>query len=365
VTPLERLASEPEEVRKKKGTLHTPGEILQQPWLWRDTAGRVEDLRNRAEPIFMGAAFAVIAGAGSSLHAARLMEDAGKSRLGSDVTSVSCTDLMLAPEAFLQRGRKGVLLSLSRSGESPESVEAARVAAERFPNVVQIAITCNAESTLAKLVSNLPHGLCLALHPRSYDKGIGTTSSMTSTAVAGRLLLDPSARVDALAKAGETVLAGAEKAEEAARSNPGRVVVLGTGPLEAAAQEGAHKVLELTDGQVVTMARSYLEFRHGPIAFLDEGTLLQCLLSPEPLTRRYESDFVAQTPTMGVRRADTFAAPEGLPAGEAGILGVVYCQMLALFVSLARGLTPDRPGSRGLVNPVVQGVTIHPREEKR
>jgi tagatose-6-phosphate ketose/aldose isomerase len=360
VTPLERLAQEPEDVRKKKGTLHTPVEILQQPWLWRDTAARVAAVREPADAALTGAAFAVVTGAGSSLHAARLMLDAGQSRLGHDVTAVSCTDLMLAPEAHLQRGRKGVLLSLSRSGESPESVEAARVAAERFPNVVQIAITCNEKSSLARLVTGLPHGLCLALHPKSYDKGIGTTSSMTSTAVAGRLLFDP-ADVEPLAKAGETVLAQAARAEEAARLKPGRVVVLGTGPLEAAAQEGAHKVLELTDGQVVTMARSYLEFRHGPIAFLDETTHLQCLLSPDPLTSRYEKDFTSQR--LPVRCTDLLP-PGSTNPGEAGILGVVWCQMLALFISLERGLTPDRPGTRTLVNPIVQGVTIHPRPEK-
>jgi tagatose-6-phosphate ketose/aldose isomerase len=361
VTPLERLAAEPEDARKRKGTLHTPGEILQQPRLWRDTAGRVAAVRDRADAALLGASFAVLSGAGSSLHAARLIEDAAKSRLGGDVASVSCTDLMLRPEAHLRRGAKGVLLSLSRSGESPESVEAARVAAEKFPNVVQVAITCNAESALARLVTGLPHGLRLALHPKSYDRGIGTTSSMTSTAVAGRLLFDPT-DVEPLAQAGEKVLALAPRAEDAAAQKPGRVVVLGTGPLEAAAQEGAHKVLELTDGQVPTMARSYLEFRHGPIAFLDETTHVQCLLSPDPLTARYERDFTAQA--LPVRRTDLLPAGSPRP-GEAGILGVVYCQMLALFVSLARGLAPDRPGTRTLVNPIVQGVTIHPREEQR
>jgi len=364
VTPLERLAAEPEEVRRKRGTLHTPGEILQQPWLWRDTAGRVAAVRDRAESALTGAAFAVLAGAGSSLHAARLAEDAARARLGAEVACVSCTDLLLAPEARLRRGAKGVLLSLSRSGESPEAVEASRVAAERFPNVVQIAVTCNAESALARLVNAQPHGLCIALHPKSYDKGIGTTSSMTSTALAARLLFD-AADVEPLARAGEAALAGAAGAEEAAAAKPGRVVVLGTGPLEAAAQEGAHKVLELTDGRVPTMARSCLEFRHGPIAFLDASTLLVGLLSTAPLTRRYEDDFVAQARTMGVRRVETVAPPDGLDAGEAAILGVVWCQMLALFISLGRGLAPDRPGSRSLVNPIVQGVTIHPREVPR
>ncbi|HLF93415.1 MAG TPA: hypothetical protein VJB14_08130 [Planctomycetota bacterium] len=367
-TPLTRLAAGSEEVRETKGTLHTPGEILQQPWLWRETAGRVAALRDRAEAVMKGAEFAVLTGAGSSLHAARLMEDAGRARLGTAVSSVSCTELMLSPEAFIPRNRKGVLISLSRSGESPESVEAARIVAERFPQVGHLAITCNGEGTLAKRVQARPDGVCLALHPKSYDKGLGTTSSMTSTVVAGRLMLDPSgaSRLEALAKAGEGVLADAERAETDASSDPSRVVVLGTGPLEAAAQEGAHKILELTDGQVTSMARSCLEFRHGPIAFAEEGTLLIGLVSPDPLVRRYDMDFLAQAVRMPVRKVVPFDVSErfaSLKSGEVGVLGVVFCQMLALFLSLRRGLRPDRPGARGLVNPIVQGVTIHPREE--
>jgi tagatose-6-phosphate ketose/aldose isomerase len=363
-TPLTRLAAEDDETRKTNGTLHTPGEILQQPWLWRDTAGRASALAEKAANLFKGADFALFAGAGSSLHAGRMIEDAARNRFGASVGTVSCTDLMLSPDAYVPKGRRGVLFSLSRSGESPEAVEAARIVAERFPDVAHVAITCNSNGKLAKLVEGHPKGLCLVLHEKSYDRGIGTTSSMTCTVVAGRVLADPSSatRVDGLAKAGEEILAQAERAERAAARKPERVVVLGTGPLEAAAQEGAHKILELTDGQVASMARSYLEFRHGPISFLNEKTLLLSLVSPDPLIRRYEMDFIGGTSGMGVQTAETVDS-SSLSAGEAAIVGTVYAQMLALFVSLHRGLKPDRPGGRGLVNPIVKGVTIYPRKE--
>jgi tagatose-6-phosphate ketose/aldose isomerase len=241
-------------------------------------------------------------------------------------------------------------------------VEAARVVAASFPDVAHVAVTCNAEGKLAKLVSAHPRGLCLALHERAYDKGLGTTSSMTGTVVAGQLLVDPSRRprVEALAAAAEKVLAGAEGPQQEAAKNPDRVVVLGTGPLEYAAQEVAHKVMELTDGQVSTMARSYLEFRHGPIAFVNPRTLVLCLRSPDATVARYERDFMAQASQM---RALSVVEPEtgGSDPGESAVLSIVYGQMLALFASIHRGLRPDRPGDRGLVNPVVQGVTIYPR----
>jgi len=363
-SPLLRLAAEPEEARKQKGTVHTPGEILQQPWLWRETAGRVAAVADRAEALFRGAEFAVLAGAGSSLHAARMIEDAARTRFGPRVSSVSCTDLMLDADASLPRDRKGVLFSLSRSGESPEAVEAARVAAERFPELSHVAITCNAQGKLAKLVGAHPSGLCLALHEKAYDKGLGTTSSVTGTALAGRLLVERAAtgRVEAMASAAEALLdREAPVAERLAALDPDRVVVLGTGPLEFAAQEAAHKVLELTDGQVTSMARSYLEFRHGPIAFINKRTLLVCFVSPDPAVERYERDFIQQAQSGDSALQVVPVAPSAERPGEAAPVALIFGQMLALFISLRRGLKPDRPGDRGLVNPVVQGVTIYPR----
>ncbi len=388
-SPLHRLAAEDEETRKRKGTLHTPGEILQQPWLWRETAGRLGAVADRAAALLRDARFAWITGAGSSLHAGLLVEDAARARFDQAHAAVSCTDLMLFPGRFV--GTKGVLLSLSRSGESPEIVEAVRAVAEGHPDVAHLAVTCNASGRLARQVEGLPNGLSLALHEKAYDRGLGTTSSVTATVVAGRFLLHPLApeeyaeRVGRLAGLCEIVLGTSSNAAHAiAERVPARIVVLGTGSLEAAAKEVAHKALELTDGRIAGMARSCLEFRHGPIAFVDAQTLVVCLLSPHPDVAPYEADFIRQL--HGSRAAGRVVAfgprevaealrahadeivgyAEGtwLDEAEAGLLAVVFGQMLALFLSLNAGLTPDRPGNRGLVNPVVQGVTIHPRGGK-
>ena len=391
-TPLTRLISEPEEVRKKKGTLHTPAEILQQPALWRETAAKVTGLTVRAEGLFKRVPAIIITGAGSSLHAGRLMEAAARTWFRSAVTVVSCTDLMIAPEWYLPKNGPGVLLSLSRSGESPEIVEAARVVKEGFKDVAQVAITCNPTGALTRVVEGLKLGLCVYLPERSYDRGMGTTSSVTSTVVAGRYLVglyaapEPQAyleRTEVLARVAEGLLAEhAATAEAIAATDPGRVVVLGTLPLEAAAQEVAHKILELTDGQVPTMARNFLEFRHGPIAFIDRSTTVLCLVSNNPGILPYERDFVRQLSesrsakevvVVGSETRDFEGAadrvipfPEGkCNLGERAILDVVFGQMLALFISLRRGLTPDLPGTRGLVNPIVKGVTIYPPKGKK
>jgi tagatose-6-phosphate ketose/aldose isomerase len=383
---MERLVAEDDAARRLKGTLHTPGEILQQPWLWRETAERVTALAPEARTLLKDRDFLVISGAGSSLHAGRLIEDAAKGRFGSSAQAVSCTDLLLATERYIPQGRRGVLLSLSRSGESPETVEAARRIGQDFPEVAQMAITCNGQSTLARLLSSRSDDLCVALHEKSYDRGLATTSSVTSTALAGRFLVDPvdptefNDRVRRLADSVQGDLAGRLE-QSLAALDAERVIFLGTGALEAAAQESAHKILELTDGQVPVMARSPLEFRHGPIAFVTPRTLVAFLIHPDRRIQVYERDLLRQlvssktalrvialgsgNPEVLGTEADQvvpWMMPGERQAGEQGIWSIVFAQLLALFMSLRRGFIPDRPHTRGLVNPVVQGVTIHERK---
>lgn len=391
-TPLTRLAAEDDETRKKKGTVHMPAEILQQPALWRETAAKVTGMTPRLRAFFQGAEFIVITGAGSSLHAGRLMEASARTSLGSAVSVVSCTDLMLVPEWYIPKKKKGVLISLSRSGESPESVEAAKVVAEVARDVAQVAVTCNISGALTRFVETRKNGICVFLPEKSYDKAMGTTSSVTCTAVAGRYLaglVSPAegeayvARTEVLAQTAEALLAEhAATAEALAGAEPARVAVLGSLPFEAAAQEFAHKVLELTDGQVVATSRNFLEFRHGPIAYVDRSTTVFCLASSMSPLSKYEFDFISQLHASGAARevvvlgtetpeeykghADrVIPFPKGkCNLGERAILSLVFGQIFSFFLSLRRGLTPDRPGNRGLVNPVVKGVTIYPRKEK-
>ena len=50
---------------------------------------------------------------------------------------------------------------------------------------------------------------------------------------------------------------------------------------------------------------------------------------------------------------------------ELCLLHILVAQSYGLLQSLALGLTPDRPNAAGVVNRVVQGVTIHPWPEQR
>jgi tagatose-6-phosphate ketose/aldose isomerase len=72
------------------------------------------------------------------------------------------------------------------------------------------------------------------------------------------------------------------------------VVYLGSGPLEALAKEAALKILELTGGEVLSVANSALGFRHGPKAMVNRETLVLMFRSSDPLARRYEGDLLEE-----------------------------------------------------------------------
>src|SRR5437868_10261936 len=99
--------------------------------------------------------------------------------------------------------------------------------------------------------------------------------------------------VEGVIRLGQAVLKNyVARLSEIAELDFKRVVFLGSGPLKGAAEESHLKVLELTDGQIICQYDSFLGFRHGPRAVIDESTLLIYLFSKDPYVYKYEVDLV-------------------------------------------------------------------------
>jgi tagatose-6-phosphate ketose/aldose isomerase len=335
------------------GTL-THAEIFQQPELWPDTVGRV-----RAAGI-SGIEAPLVTGAGSSAYAAAAVSAAWPGSL--DVPS---TALLLEPE----RHRREAVISLARSGDSPESL----AVVDRLPRARHIAITCNAEGRLAARAGVQT----ILLDPRTNDRGLAMTSSFSNLVMAGIALARPQeaeAALPALCAGWENVFACLEeKASALASRQPSRAVALASPPLFGAAREASLKILEMTGGRVAAIAETYLGLRHGPMSFLESGTLVLCFLSSDPALRRYETDLVAELREKGI----------GIPVGlgrpdEPGVFDtvvetgasaladclrtpaeIVFPQLLAWHLSVRNGLDPDNPSPGGVINRVVRGVRIY------
>jgi tagatose-6-phosphate ketose/aldose isomerase len=135
-------------------------EIVQQPLLWPMTVARVGAASERMSlAARLLRSRVLLTGAGSSAYAATSAALAWPS-----ATAVPTTDLLVDPERYLRD--VGVLISLARSGNSPESAAVVERVRSLCPDILQLAITCNDENLLTQ--SGLD-GL-IVLDPRTNDR---------------------------------------------------------------------------------------------------------------------------------------------------------------------------------------------------
>ncbi len=344
----------------------TWSEIHQQPETWLTTLQRVRDEPLSSE-ISRQSAQAIITGAGTSAYAAGAIESAWP---GS--RAIPTTDILTQPAPHLQP--VSIVLSLARSGNSPESLAAVDRLHRLFPQVPQYAITCNAEGALARH----SHVKTILLDPRTNDRSLAMTSSFSNLVLAGLCMSDGPQFAEQLPglcdSIAERMISLASRARSMAETLPSRAVVLASRALLPCAQEIGLKFLELTAGKVAVLVETFLGLRHGPLSFLDRDTLVLALLSTDARTRAYEEDLLAELRAKRLGRLIGLvpsgfkpalldecvpALAPALPDSLRTPFEVVYGQLLAYQLSLRAGLNPDNPSPAGIITRVVQGVTIH------
>jgi tagatose-6-phosphate ketose/aldose isomerase len=364
--------------------LWTGREIAQQPAAWRELAGSL-GARRQAIEAFLAPLLArddlriVLTGAGTSAFAGQILAPGLTRTLGRRVDAVATTDLVSNPRDHFAEGVPTLLVSFARSGDSPESLAAVRLADTILTDCRHLVLTCNPEGGLYRSLSEparqrTGRSLALLMPPGTNDQGFAMTSSVTSMMLAALMALGGCRDVNQLADAAAAALPDLEKRARAlAEERSDRFVYLGSGPLTGLARESALKLLELTAGRVVSYFDSSLGFRHGPKSVLTETTVVLVYLSNDPYTRRYDLDIVRELRTtlpeervisIGCRdtaEEETWSFPALGHLADATVAPVLLlaAQHVALAQSRALGLDPDNPFPSREVNRVVNGVTIH------
>ena len=126
-------------------------------------------------------------------------------------------------------------------------------------------------------------------------------------------------------------------------------------------------VLVRRRGRIFALAESPLGFRHGPKSVLDEHSQVILFASAKPLARRYDDDLLAELRRDGIAADVLTVGPGGdfgadapaWPDAWLAPLWLLMAQQYALHQSVRLNLRPDNPFAGGIVNRVVQGVTIH------
>jgi tagatose-6-phosphate ketose/aldose isomerase len=394
--PLSKLVRE----STRGDGFRTPVEILQQPFLWRDTAARMV---GHAGPLrrFLERAglyrkadrpYILFTGAGTSDYAGLSLVDLFRERFGTLAENYPTTRITACPNNGLIRDRPYVMIHFARSGNSPESRAVLEMALRRRDaDVRHIVITCNRDGDLAN-VARLHEGLVylIVLDEATHDNALAMTSSFTSMVVAAQAITHLSDMgsfsdlIDRIASAAEHLIdAHAGRISDLAATDMERAFFLGNNDLFGAAAECALKLQELTSGDVVAKSDDPLGFRHGPISAVGCNSLVTLLLSEDPFTRRYELDVVLQYQQafhdMCAQAVLLTASDPGPqikswikvftydPEGKFRIpplfqvnIAVLFGQMLGMFASLHGGHNVDDPsGSTPLYSRTVQGVTVY------
>ena len=382
------LLSPTEATLESRGGMWTAREIAQQPQMWlrveKLLAAERASLQQFLAPIVDDpSARIVLTGAGTSAFIGQCLQPALAARLRCRVDAIATTDIVSAPQLWLKSAAPTLLVSFARSGSSPESVATLTLAEQVLENVRHLVVTCNKDGELAVRARKMRNAHVIVLPEATNDRGFAMTSSFTCMMLAASLAfgaIEP-ATVARLSRSAELLLEQMPGcAQQLVGSRFERVIYLGSNELLGLAREAALKLLELTDGQIATLAESTLGFRHGPKSMVDGNTLVVVMLSNAAYTRAYDVDLLEELRRDGRAggilalsgRADgrlpgehlLFAGMDGASDIELSLLHVIVAQCYAFAESLARGLTPDVPNTAGVVNRVVQGVTIYPWQEQ-
>lgn len=373
----------------------TAREISQQPVVWT----KIESVMGReaaALRAFLAPLLArrdlhiVLIGAGTSAFVGECLAAPLRRSTGRRVDAVATTDLVGSPGDWLEPEVPTLLVSFARSGNSPESLAAVTLAEQYIRDCHHLIVTCNAQGQLYQHAQKLRSAHTILLPEETNDRGFAMTSSFTGMMLAVSLGFDllGQDRPEALARWASQVLeAGLPAITTLARGGFGRVVYLGGQEFKGLAREAALKLLELSDGRTVALAETPLGFRHGPKTIVNGKTLVVMFLSNDPYARQYDMDLLRELRSdavaarvvalsagdvdvageSGLAREDWIAVPAAKNASNLALCFpyVVFAQTLAFLQSLTLGLRPDTPNARGVVNRVVQGVSIYPWKPSR
>ncbi len=390
---FEQLLILSDKEKKEKGVEYTPKEINQQPAMWKKTVDILGNRKDEIHDFFIKSGLIqskevilILTGAGSSEFIGNSIKNVLRKRLKREVLSIPTTYFVTSSVSMFVPHFKYVVISFSRSGNSPESLATYNNIKKIAPEVKQIIVTCNNEGDLAKKARNDKQSLCIILPEETNDLSLAMTSSFSAMALTGIGLCFMES-LDKFYSIVERIAYGADRIIKdygdllvRFASKPfSRACFLGSHSLMGTMQECSLKMQEMTEGKVASIFSSYLGLRHGPQVFIDNNCVVIAALSSDKLVRKYEIDLLSELKKKDQGSATLVICdktsekinslstdiieifPDGCSIEDDFriMTDVVVGQILATFKSIDLGLKPDNPSPIGTINRVVQGVKIY------
>jgi glucosamine--fructose-6-phosphate aminotransferase (isomerizing) len=338
----------------EKGT-QTLLEINNQPEAWQHTIRRVEEQKKQLLALAEGVEEVIFTGCGSSYNVSVALAPTFQHFTGVWSRSVPAAELIYFPETVFGRKANCLVVAITRSGETTETVGACKAAKAR--GLRTLAITCHAGSTLTRLADEA------FVLTEADEQSVVTTQSLTSMILCGQVLSALIASDQQSLEALRQVPEWGRKSQAAAH-RLGREIAddeaiekyafVGNGPYLGVARECQLKLKEMV--LLPSDAYPMFDFRHGPKANVDGHMLVTTLVSDR--VQSEESAFLEDMKQLNgkllvlcdraggrlAQKADyLFEVKSGLPDFAREVLYVPVIHYLAYYRSLARGYDPDNP----------------------
>ena len=333
---------------------------------YHDIVGQVESLRRTqtaAAALDMSGLGAdrpwMFVGCGASFHAATTAAALCTALTDRAATAVPASDLWMNPDVWLHPA--SVVVGLSRTGTTTETVQSLRVAHDAGATTIGISLTGG-----TPVVESVDYGLVL---DHVGEQGRVMTRSFANLLLAAETLVVRAARQaggrdpdqlgqyrSGLARLADGIAAGIEdydtQARLIAKRSSGHVVFLGSGPDIGLCRQGALQTQETARPTVE--AHTVLDYRHGPLAALTADSLVVLLTSsrslPADLIMAGDVELLGATMVV-VGAADVvtrFAdSVEKIPTSGRhplwlqGNVALPFLQLLAYHLTIARDADPE------------------------
>jgi len=332
---------------------HTLTEINTQPAAWAAALRAFESIQEQVKRAWASQTpqQVLFTGCGSTHYLAQTAAALFQELTGVSARACPASEVVLFASQVLADPRHTLLVAISRSGATTETLEAMSHF-RRLGGKAAWGITCNPKSPVAQETE------MALLAEAAQEQSIAQTRSFTSMlvlvqALAATLAGQDSGPLAALPELGQALLEQTAPLVETLGRDPEleRYFFLGSGIHYGLANEAMLKMKEMSLSH--SEAFHFLEFRHGPKSMVDERSLLIGLLShracvPEQQVVDEMAALGAQTLTLGPTPAGRETArhiflDRRLPAWATPALYLPPLQLLAYHRAIGKGLDPDNP----------------------
>ncbi len=327
-------------------TYHTYQEIKSQTTAWQNAIEITTSQADSIKKLTTSYSQVIFVGCGSTYYLSLAGAALFQTLTGKTSRAVPGGELLLNPSIVLDDHSRYLLIAVSRSGTTSETLKAV----ENFLQQKRgdVIVVSNYDSALTKL-----GGISLII-PEGQEESVAQTRSFASMYVAVTTLCAIAAgRNDLLESLSGLPAIGLRlmNTYEATAKELGenllidRFYFLGSGIFYGLACEVNLKMKEMT----LTHSEpfTFLEFRHGPMSMAGENSVVVGMLSGKNF--KHEQMVLTEMKAKGARilalsdLQGDILFDSHIPEEVSGVLYLPVLQLMAFYRSLEKGLNPDKP----------------------